>query len=66
MIRRRTTFKQGELVSLKTAPGAVYLITGYVIKGNHLTYLITQGTEESCHQDYELERIKADKIKGFR
>lgn len=66
MIRRKTLYKQGELVSLKTVPGSVCLITGYVIKGNHLTYLITQGTEESCHQDYELERIKTDKIKGFR
>jgi hypothetical protein len=61
-----TSFNIGDAVQLKTQVGIMRIVTGYVVRQKQVSYFVTEGANETCHQDFELELVKREKIKGFK
>lgn len=66
-ISRKIAFRLGDPVILRAKPETLRIITGYILRDKSVVYGLSDGENESWHQDYEIEpTAKAPKIKGFK
>ncbi len=63
-----TSFDFGQKVILKTDPGNIRIVTGFMIRKDSRPVIgLAQGTEETWHQmDEVAEALYNFKVKGFR
>lgn len=55
------------MVVLKCNNEVSHIVTGYIVRHRSVMYGISDGLEESWHQDIELESTqKSTKVKGFK
>ena len=60
-------FKFGDSVILKTDPGVIRQVTGYlIIPDTKVFYRLLQGDNETFHQDMEIDLVNGGfKVRGF-
>jgi hypothetical protein len=72
ILKLKVAFLEGESVILKSEPGIIRIVSGYIVRNNHITYGLGKGAEEeSCRFEScpTLQRLKNEKnnriVKGF-
>lgn len=60
------TYQFGETVVLKSDPDVRRVVSGYLVRPKQVLYLLSQGDNETGHQDIEIMPVfKPFKIKGY-
>ena len=63
----KTEFNFGEEVVLKTDPGVIRIVNGFLLRPGNVTIGLAYGQEETWHQPAEIMAIKSQfKVKGFK
>lgn len=63
----KTEFNFGEEVVLKTEPGVIRIVNGFLLRPGNVTIGLAYGKEETWHQPAEIMAIKSQfKVKGFK
>lgn len=56
----------GDEVCLRTEPGVVRIVTGYIVRPHIVSYAVKVIDEETWHFGLELEPVKKKCIVGFK
>jgi hypothetical protein len=60
-------FREGEQVVLRTDPGVIRVVSGYLIRGRDITYGLTKGDDEGWFRDVDIAKAGNNVVvKGFR
>lgn len=68
ILKLKVAFLEGESVILKSEPGIIRIVSGYIVRNNHITYGLGKGAEEeSWHPESSIQEVKGNFIvKGFK
>lgn len=61
-----TEFNFGQEVVLKTEPGTIRMVSGFLLRPGSIVIGLVCGENESWHQMNEVRAINEFKVKGFR
>jgi hypothetical protein len=59
-------FDYGTEVVLKTDPGIIRVVSGYLLRQGSIQYGLAKGEEETWHQELELMGVKNFIVHGFK
>ena len=63
----KTEFNFGQEVVLKTDPGVIRIVNGFLLRPGNVTIGLAYGQEETWHQMNEVVMMKGNfKVKGFK
>lgn len=63
----KTDYFFGQEVVLKTDPGVIRIVNGFLLRPGNVTIGLAYGQEETWHQPAEIMAIKLQfKVKGFK
>jgi hypothetical protein len=65
-IEFESEYTHGDLVNLKVEKSVVYIITGYALHGNHVTYEISNADGSQLRHGVEIEKYQSNSVKGLR
>ena len=65
IMRIEVKYKYGEEVILRTDPGTIRVVSGYLLRPGTIQYGLVSGENETWHQEMEIRKLGLFKVKGF-